>query len=247
MGLSLLWNQLFSRRWLSQGDKGCNLTLVISEPPQSQRKRERCCRSSLFRAAPRRTSQSCLSGHRGNDVYWLCGPSRHVLFETFIFPSWRLMNCLGVWWGPHRIQLSHTLAPSLSPAITCVFWVARVGFVEEKRLIHLPLPINCRLNMSDQTAHEEEDYIRPASSGNIDRTQKMDKMQSLCAKWPTHVSEFAILQGCLDVKWGVVNEWTKGRVNEWVCDDYQLIRAGRWFWIWEPIWKHFFSDNEENC
>lgn len=36
---------------------------------------------------------------------------------------------------------------------------------EEKRLIHLLLPINCRLNMSDQTVYEKEDYIRPASSG----------------------------------------------------------------------------------
>lgn len=43
-----------------------------------------------------------------------------------------------------------------------------MGFVEEKRLIHLPLAINCRLNMSEQTVDEEEDCISAASSGKQD-------------------------------------------------------------------------------
>lgn len=36
---------------------------------------------------------------------------------------------------------------------------------DETRLIHLLLPITGRLNMSDPTVYEEEDYIKPASSG----------------------------------------------------------------------------------
>lgn len=37
--------------------------------------------------------------------------------------------------------------------------------MDETRLNHLLLPITGRLNMSDPTVYEEEDYIRPSSSG----------------------------------------------------------------------------------
>lgn len=55
-----------------------------------------------------------------------------------------------------------------------------MGFVEEKRLIHLPLAINCRLNMSEQTVDEEEDYISAASSGEAGCRRRMKTQSFAC-------------------------------------------------------------------